>query len=252
MTATAKKSPEDANACERELDETSLSAIRSILTEEAAPTPRARSAGVVRETPGAGLPERAPVRRKADGLPTLEKVQEDQGGGKRSRPSMRAFLARARTPRAAKTPPKPPAEAQASRAGGRGAANLAGYRPKPAHIALAAFVLLVLMRPWLVLGFLFVGFFILAGVFLVLGYDGFWHGVMRVNRWYARRRPARAAIVLSRLDRFAMRWDAVLDRFPEGSVDGLYLPDFGSLATADRRHEEVLERRLSGLSGKGA
>jgi len=44
-------------------------------------------------------------------------------------------------------------------------------------------------------------------------------------------------------------WDGILDRFPEGTVDGLYLPDFGELAAADDRHTEAMDRRLSGLHG---
>lgn len=70
---------------------------------------------------------------------------------------------------------------------------------------------------------------------------------MGLGRWYARRRPNRAAELHRKLDAFAMKWDAVLDRFPEGSVDGLYLPDFGELATADARHDEALDRRFANL-----
>jgi hypothetical protein len=43
-----------------------------------------------------------------------------------------------------------------------------------------------------------------------------------------------------------------LDRFPEGTVDSLYLPDISELASAEARHDAAMERRLSGMSGKGA
>jgi len=50
-------------------------------------------------------------------------------------------------------------------------------------------------------------------------------------------------------DHLSVAWDGILDRFPEGTVDGLYLPDFGELAAADDRHTEAMDRRLSGLHG---
>lgn len=122
-----------------------------------------------------------------------------------------------------------------------------GYRPSPKHVVLASLALLVFFRPWLVVGLMFIGVIIFVGVFLILGYDGFWRRAMSLARWYARRRPERAAVLHRKLDTFAMRWDAILDRFPEGSVDGLYLPDFGDLATADARHEDALNRRFDNM-----
>lgn len=122
-----------------------------------------------------------------------------------------------------------------------------GYRPTPRHIGIASLALVVFFRPWLVLGIVFLTLVVLAGVFLILGYDGFWRQVMGVARWYAQRHPSRATEMHRKLDGFAMRWDAILDRFPEGTVDGLYLPDFGHLAVADAKHDAVLDRRFSDL-----
>ncbi len=134
----------------------------------------------------------------------------------------------------------------------RAKARITGYRPTAKHIVLASIGLLIFFRPWLVLGLLFLSGFILTAVFLILGYDGFWRRTMGFARWYARRRPARSAVLHRKLDRFAMRWDAVLDRFPEGSVDGLYLPDFGDLAEAEARHDAALDRRFDSLREKEA
>ncbi|MGB3243322.1 MAG: hypothetical protein WBB25_02215, partial [Sulfitobacter sp.] len=83
--------------------------------------------------------------------------------------------------------------------------------------------------------------------FLFLGYDGFWRRAMRVSRWYARQHPSRSGEIDRKLDNFAMKFDAFLDRFPEGSVDGLYLPDFGDRAEAEGRHDEALDRRFNSL-----
>ncbi len=126
-------------------------------------------------------------------------------------------------------------------------AQVLGYRPTAKHAIWAAFALLVIFRPWLVVGMLLLTIFIVVGVFLTLGYDQFWQKMMALGHWYARRRPQRSARLHKKLDNFAMRWDAVLDRFPEGTVDALYMPDFGELAAADARHDAAMERRLASL-----
>jgi hypothetical protein len=129
----------------------------------------------------------------------------------------------------------------------RAKARMVGYRPSPKHIVFACLALLVIFRPWLVLGIVLLCAFIVAGVFLILGYDGFWLRSMALAQWYARRRPARSAELQRKIDTFTMKWDAMLDRFPEGSVDGLYLPNFGDLAEAEARHDAALDRRFESL-----
>ena len=161
------------------------------------------------------------------------------------------------TPRRAPAAPQPAQEpvpqmdhAAAQKGGflGRVKSAIVGFRPSLKFAIWASFALLVFLRPWLVIGLTFMGLIIMIGVFLIVGYDGFWRGAMGMARWYARRRPNRAAALHRKLDRFAMKWDAVLDRFPEGTVDGLYLPDFGNLATADARHDAALDRRFANMA----
>ncbi len=126
-------------------------------------------------------------------------------------------------------------------------AKIFNYRPTSKHIVFACIGLLIFFRPWLILGIIFLSGFVITGIFLILGYDGFWRRAMGLARWYARRRPERSAELHRKLDSFAMKWDGVLDRFPEGSVDGLYLPDFGDLADVEARHDAALDRRFEGL-----
>lgn len=251
-----KSTSENTVVSEAELDESSLSAIRSILTEEAEPAPRRILRRGKRETVEAA-PEPAAARRKADAFVPLSDADTDPL--QRADPvkkTKRGFSLRRNTAPAADGQQMPATTKQAVRVQadqGEGLMDrIRAYRPTPAHIAMALFALLVLTRPWLVFGLLFLFVFMMIGVFLIAGYDGFWQGVIKASRWYAKRRPSRAAVLHARLDRFAVRWDAVLDRFPEGTVDGLYLPDFAELANADVRHDEALERRLAGLQGKGA
>ncbi|HDZ83028.1 MAG TPA: hypothetical protein ENH56_17590 [Roseobacter sp.] len=85
--------------------------------------------------------------------------------------------------------------------------------------------------------------------YLVFGYETFWHYALRPVHRYAVRNQARAARVQMRLDRFAMHWDAVLDRFPERLVSGLYLPDISSIATSDQETDTSCGGHLNGLAG---
>lgn len=126
-------------------------------------------------------------------------------------------------------------------------AQIFGYRPSKQHIVLAVLVLLLLFRPWVLFWGAVFGVFALIGLFLIFGYDGFWHRVMNIGRWYAKRNPDRAGEMNRKLDAFAMKWDMFLDHFPDGTVDGLYMPDFSELATAESRHDEALDRRFANL-----
>lgn len=270
MTVVSRTASNDTITSASELDESSLSAIRSILTEEDAPAPK-RGFGRKQSTAAASPEALTQVgkmkRSKAEALPRLRKPLEDPDAvakaeailaaaaeGKKPRRGFSLRRKATEQPIQTETPKPvaaPQAPAEAREAGGL-LDRLRGYRPKVGHVVLAALALFILFRPWLFLGLTILFILILVGVFLTVGYDGFWQGTMKLSRWYASRRPDRAAAMHARLDGFAVKWDAVLDRFPEGTVDALYLPDFGALATAERRHEDAMERRLAGLEERGA
>lgn len=255
MTSAPKTASPDTAVGGHELDADSLSAIRSILTEEEAPAPRKSFGRASDPAPEAPQPTEAPAR-KAQAFPRLRPADPAPTTTLAAKPAKRGLSLRRKASAATKPAPaaQPRPAAQPAVQGDEGGLmdRIKSYRPTPAHIALGAFALLVLFRPWLVIGLTVLSVIILIGVFLIVGYDGFWKGVMKLGRWYSARRPERAVILNARLDRFAMKWDAILDRFPEGSVDGLYLPDFGELAMADKRHAEAMERRLSDLGEKAS
>lgn len=251
--ASKDSSPETA---ESELDDGALDAIRSILTEETKPEPR-RGLSRRKAAPIDPQPEVSAPPRKASVFPELESAETaSESLAEVPKQTRRKFslggVSKRRAAKKQKVAPVRAPQPEAVVPNDGIVAKIKAYRPKPAHIVLGALALVVIMRPWLVIGLVVLSLLILVGVFLIAGYDGFWQGVMKIGRWYADRRPARAAVLHARLDRFAVRWDAILDRFPEGSVDGLYLPDFGDLATAEDRHAEAMERRLSGLHENGA
>jgi hypothetical protein len=239
---TTAKKPSLHGRRKVELDESSLKAIRSIPIEEV--IEEARPAKIEPEQPQVV----ASVKRKADALPMLSDPKGDPNAAANAERAQDTKPTKRRLPWKRKAV-RTKSEAK-SRKGLVG--KLSKYRLKPMHVALVAILLIAVIRPWLVLGLFLITLFVIVGVFLIIGFDGFWQNVLRVSRWYAKRNPERAVAVHARLDRLAMRWDAVLDRFPEGMVDSLYLPDFGELAAADHRHDEAMERRLTGMQGKGA
>lgn len=223
---TNKVSKNDKAPEALELDPETLAGIRSLMAEEK-PLPARQERPEPEPIPFTAEPSQRPETGKA--RPGFVPLAEPDA---------------APQPAAVKKKRKPSASAgRISEA----KARLLAYRPTPRHIVLAGFALLVLFRPWLLFGLFMIFLAFMVGIFLVLGYDGFWRRTMGLVSWYARRRPSRSAAIHQKLDRFAMKWDAILDRFPEGTVDGLYLPDFGELAEAERRHEAALERRLQGL-----
>ncbi|MEM8577846.1 MAG: hypothetical protein AAGF60_08345 [Pseudomonadota bacterium] len=122
--------------------------------------------------------------------------------------------------------------------------RLPAWRPKAWQVAVLLSTLLLLLRPhWVLLAVLLIAFSIL-GVFALAGADRTWGWAVSGLRLYLRRYPDRGPRTLARLDRFAERWDRILDRFPDGSVDGLYLPDLQALMRADEAHDSAVAARL--------
>lgn len=131
-------------------------------------------------------------------------------------------------------------------------ARVRAFRPSRRQIFWTIFVLIVLLRPaWIVLT-LVLAAFVTLGVFVGFGADRVWSGAVSLLRWYTSRAPVRGARLTARIDRFACRWDNLLDRFPDGWVDGLYLPDLQSLLEADDRHEAVMATRLQRMQDQSA
>ncbi|MEL6467949.1 MAG: hypothetical protein AAFQ58_23550 [Pseudomonadota bacterium] len=209
-------------------EEETLSMIRSVLTEDMAqtadPAPRtetpAQPAFVDRTTPDN-------QRRRAADLPELE-AQEAP----------------------AKAPRTPLLGSLRNRLAQRAEA-LRAFRPTTRHLAIVSALLLVVLRPhWFVIGAVLMLALIIAA-FMILGPDRIWRGVVAGLDRIAARNPARATRLRQRLDRFAYRWDAVLDLFPEGMVDALYMPDLQGLQDADAAHTDAMDQRLTRMAHDG-
>lgn len=203
-------------------DEETMSVIRSVLTENADNTETARKPAKVRRTkPMLGFSPRTKYptpRRRADDLPPLARAGTEDAD--KSRAAQLPQLLRAVTVRALR------------------------YRPTPRQMAFAAAALLILLRPhWVLLG-LVLTVMLGLGLFLIIGPDRVWRIVMAYLRRVDLTDPDKAVSIRARLDRFACRWDGFLDLLPEGSVDGLYLPDFMGMAERDAQHTSAMAERF--------
>ncbi|WP_415401653.1 hypothetical protein [Tateyamaria sp. SN3-11] len=218
-------------------EEETLSMIRSVLTEDTEPTPkrkRARKAAAPKAEVQTAFVERSEdpnPRRRAEDLPELEQVAEPTqqprtsrgpGLGARLKPLLAAPIARVRA-----------------------------FRPTTRHLAIVSVLLLLVVRPhWFVIGAVLM-LALVIGTFLILGSDRIWRGVLSVLTRIEARNPARAQELRTKLDGFAYRWDAVLDIFPDGMVDGLYMPDFQAMQEAEEAHAEAVGARLERMMHEG-
>ena len=118
----------------------------------------------------------------------------------------------------AEVPDAPGAEAERQ----AGAGDRRWLRPA----IIGAFVAAAILRPWLVLLPLFLGFWAVTLFVAFLGGGSFGEGFGRIYRWMKARNAARAERMRARMDGLAIRVDDLIDRVPGGFLDALALPDF--------------------------
>lgn len=119
---------------------------------------------------------------------------------------------------------------------------LRNYRPTRKHIAFAVIAGLVLYRPLMVplVALLLVWLVLIA--YLTLGPDRW--GEILGGAWQRlhARRPELAERVRQRADRFAEKFDRVLDRLPDAWAERLALPDFSNPSEADEDKPDPFDR----------
>jgi len=164
--------------------------------------------------------QRRDVNRNA--LPALEPVAEPTGRA-----------ARKVAAKAEKKNAKPQRKAT-----GALIARIKGYRPTRRHIFWAVVAVIVIWRPWLIPGLLFVAFWVGLIAYLTLGPD-------RIAEWCAasweklsRRKPALAERLRQRADTFALKFDALLERLPDKWAEKLALPDLSQAGTSQNDLDE--------------
>jgi len=219
-------------------DEETMSVIRAVLTEAEEPEPTRKATRTARRADKAqGAQSRAFVekttepnpRRRADDLPPLQACPPEDPPIARARPMAKAAGVAVWAVSAITRPVR-------------------AFRPTTRHLALASLALLIALRPhWFVISGVAV-IAIVVGAFLIIGSDRIWRMVLAYLNRTEVRNPARAARLRVRLDRFAWRWDGILDWFPDGMADALYMPDFQGMQNADAAHTDAMSKRLTRMA----
>ena len=142
---------------------------------------------------------------------------------------------------------RPQMRAQASRLASRVRGAVRNYEPDRKVIIRTSAILLVLLKPALVFGTLFLGVFALLLSYLFAGPERFWRAVVSLYRAYARKRPQAARILKLRAYKIAKKWNRVLSWAPQGVADALRVPDVTAMLAADARHESAMTLRLNRL-----
>ncbi|MDQ2091231.1 hypothetical protein [Marimonas arenosa] len=113
-------------------------------------------------------------------------------------------------------------------------ARIASYEPKRKHSAVLLLLAVMIWKPWLIPGLLFLGLWIVLIAYFTLGPDRVTELVLVFWEWFSKRRPETAQRVLERVQRGADRVDGWLTALPESWTDGVYLPDFGRSAAVSQ------------------
>jgi hypothetical protein len=106
-------------------------------------------------------------------------------------------------------------------------ARVSGFRPTRKQIALTALAVVMVWRPWLIPGILFLLFWIALIVHLTLGPDRVAELLTPVREKLAARYPEKAAALRRRAQAGADRVEGWIEKLPERWRDGIYLPDLG-------------------------
>lgn len=229
-------------------EEETMAIIRAVLTEDEEPKSKPVSARLARQKCGSADVDWNAAPRSGDS--TTSFVTRSSGATPRRRADDFPQLAEVEpeTTQPKRTPWAAPRMARTGRTVAHVFVRIRSFRPSTRQLALVCLALLVVVRPnWFVIGaaLLLAG---VAGLFLLLGSDRIWRGVVSYLRRVDARDPVRGVLLRERMDWWACRWDAVLDRFPDGMVDGLYMPDLQGMETAEAAHTYAMAQRLARMA----
>lgn len=106
-------------------------------------------------------------------------------------------------------------------------ARVTGFRPTRKQILFALFIGVMVWRPWLIPGILFLLFWIGLIVHLTLGPDRVAELLTPIRQKLAARYPEKAETMRRRAQAGADRLESWIERLPARWRDGIYLPDLG-------------------------
>ncbi len=116
------------------------------------------------------------------------------------------------------------------------------YRPSRKHLIVAAIIVIIYVRPWLIPITLFVVFLSVLIAYLTLGPDRVAELVVGAWQRLRLRRPELAETIRQRAEATAVRIDAALDRVPGSWTDGLHVPDFSEPDPAVANRPDPFDR----------
>ena len=125
--------------------------------------------------------------------------------------------------------------------------SIKSYRPERRRIFWTSLILMLLLQPFLILGWSLAAGAAVLIYYLSVGGDAFWCKVLSVYSWMQKRWPDTARKIKLRAFVLGRRWDRVLLELPAGLADHLRPPDLRQMMAADAQHDAALNDRLSRL-----
>lgn len=125
--------------------------------------------------------------------------------------------------------------------------SIKSYRPERRRIFRTSLILMLLLQPFLILGWSLAAGAAVMIYYLSVGGDAFWCKVLSVYSWMQKRWPETARAIKLRAFVLGRRWDRVLLDLPSGMADHLRPPDLRQMIAADAQHDAALNDRLNRL-----
>lgn len=231
MPQSAARNPDSAPAA----TDAELEAIRNLMgTVAAAPAPATPEVAQ-------GLPK--PVAEVAPQEPVATIKQRQARAPSQTAPQQSPS-------QPAATTPKPPSRAAvlARQAFFFCLARIKAYRPERKRILLTSLVLMLLLKPFFVIGWTTVAIMAVVVTFAIMGADEFWRKVVELYQRFARWRPDTARVLKLRAYVWARKWNRLLRFVPDGLADQMRPPDLRELMVADAKHASAMQDRLQRLN----
>lgn len=217
-----KTQPDAANET---IDET-MGAIRQMMADEArenaAPVSDRSDKTDEIEDSAQDTPPRRRRARSTRGVEVLPPLEETPGGAAA----------------AAHAAPAPKGRAIGAGLFARIRERIGRFEPTKKQGVFLIFLAVMIWRPWLIPGLLFLTFWLGLIAYFTLGPERVSELVQAGWERFSRRFPERAGRILARVQHGADRMDGWLARLPERWTDGIYLPDLGRSTVNENPVEE--------------
>ncbi len=131
-------------------------------------------------------------------------------------------------------------------------ARIKAYRPECKSVLLTSMVLLLILKPFMVLGWVVCFVAMIVFFHFVLGSDDFWRRIAKMFKAWERVQPKQARVLKLRTYAATKKWEKMASKLPSWIAHYLRPPDLRGLLAAERRHNTALNQRLSRLQQDAA